>query len=1085
MSKSLPLLFIILILSASLMFGQDAKVYMGDRSAVNLSIPKTTDYVANAIVVKFDPLIARTFDRTLLAQGRTGIRAIDILNQKYEANALVEMFPNAQERYFNGRAINLAGYYRIQFRNHRSDIRDVVAAYQRLSSVLKAELIGIHPVDAIPNDTRFPDQWHLSQSNDHDMDAPEAWDVETGNQQVIVGILDTGVRYFHKDLGGSNASYDNPTAADGNMWINWTEKNGVAGVDDDGNGFVDDWIGWDFVDDASQPPYYPAWPGEDADEPDNDPRDFNGHGTHCAGNVGALNNNNYGTSSPSGGWGDGTRQPYGNGVKVMALRIGWSADYRGRHVYEIGRVRMDFAAQAFYYAANNGAKIVSCSWGSSNSGGLEDAVNYFVANGGLVFKSAGNNGDEAVDYLGGRSDVIAVCATDQNDCLASWSTRGTWVDIASPGVGIMSLYHNHDDPQNDYVATMDGTSMASPLAASVAALIWSQNPSWTASQVKQKLFDTADNIYSLSCNASYSGKMGAGRVNAYNAVAGGQPAPPSISINDISVTEGNSGTVNAVFTVSLSKTPDQEVRVDYATANGSATAGSDYAATSGQLVFPAGGSTTQSITVQVYGDQVVESDETFFVNLSNPVNATIADNQGQCTILNDDVQLSLSINDVTAPEGNSGTTNFNFTVTLSATSSQEVRVDFATANGTATAGSDYVATSGTLIFPVGGSLTQTIAVTVNGDQTVEPDETFYVNLSNPVNAVIADGQGIGTIQNDDVQLTLTINDVSKPEGNSGTTNFDFTVSLNATPNVEVRVDYATANGTATAGSDYVTTSGTLVFSAGGATTKTVTVQVNGDQTVESDETFYVNLSNPVNATITDGQGVGTIQNDDSAGNLMHVNDVKVTKVNVTSRLSYGKAEVQIVDQNGAAVANATVTGQWTEGASGTVSFTTGSNGWGSTQSSNYRNVSRYCFKVTNVTKTDWTYDSASNVENWACSDGSGGLNALPGSNPEPSPLAELEKELDEELAFSHPNPFNSSTTISFYLPEPGNVTVEIYNIIGEKITTVFNREAQAGLNSVQWNGTDAAGASVSSGYYFFRIQFPNGQSVIKKMMMIK
>jgi len=1076
---------LIIILSTSLVFAQDVKMFMGNRSMVGIEIPKTIEYVTNAIVVKFDPSLVATFDRSLLKQGKTGDQSIDKLNQKFEASALVEMFPNAQDRFYNGQAIGLSGYYRIQFRTHRSDILNVVAAYGRLRGVIKAEPIGIHYVDAIPNDPRFVDQWHLNQSNDHDMDAPEAWDIETGSQQVIVGILDTGVRYFHKDLGGSNASYDNPTAADGNMWINWTEKNGTAGVDDDGNGFVDDWIGWDFVDDASQPPYYPAWPGEDADEPDNDPRDFNGHGTHCAGNVGALNNNNYGSSSPSGGWGDGTRQPYGNGVKVMALRIGWSADLFGRHTYEIGRVRMDFAAQAFYYAANNGAKIVSCSWGSSNSGGIEDAVNYFVASGGLIFKSAGNNGDEAVDYLGGRSDVIAVCATDQNDCLASWSTRGTWVDIASPGVGILSLYHNHDDPQNDYVATMDGTSMASPLAASVAALIWSQNPSWSASQVKDKLFNTADNVYSLSCNSSYNGKMGAGRVNAYNAVAGGQPAPPSITINDITVTEGNSGTVNAVFTVSLSKTPDQEVRVDYATADGSATAGSDYAATSGQLVFPAGAGTTQSITVTVYGDQTVENDETFFVNLNNPINATIADNQGQCTIVNDDVQLSLSINDVAAPEGNSGTTTFNFTVTLSSSNTQEVRVDYATANGTATAGSDYVATSGTLIFPVGGSNTQTIAVTVSGDVTVESDETFYVNLSNPVNATIADGQGIGTIQNDDVQLTLSINDVSKPEGNSGTTNFDFTVSLNATPNVEVRVDFATANGSATAGEDYIATSGTLVFPAGGATTQTVTVQVYGDQTVESNETFYVNLSNPVNATISDGQGLGTIQNDDSAGNLMHINDVKVTKVNITSRLSYGRAEVQILDQNGAAVADATVTGQWTEGASGTVSFTTDSNGWGSTQSSIYRNVNRYCFKVTNVTKTDWTYDSASNVETWACSDGTGGLMAFPGSNPEPSPVAELEQELGEEVVFSHPNPFNASTMISFYLPEPGHVTVEIYNVIGEKIATVFNRPAQAGLNSVQWNGTDASGAVVSSGYYFFRVQFPNGQAVIKKMMMLK
>ncbi|MDZ7264392.1 MAG: S8 family serine peptidase [candidate division KSB1 bacterium] len=1082
MKKILSLTFVFALIVALPIFPQDAKVFDGNRTERTADIPSFVGYVPDAIVVKFDPSIVNRFDRTLLAVGVTGNRAIDVLNRKYEARSLEQMFPGAQVKYLRGEQIDLSGYFRINFSGPQRSIERIASAYQSLSEVIKAEPIGIHTVDAIPNDGRFADQWHLNQANDHDIDAPEAWDIQTGSDGIIVGVLDTGVRYFHKDLGGSGASYSNPTNVDGNMWINWAEKNGTAGVDDDGNGYVDDWVGWDFVTGASNPPVYPCWSGEDCDTPDNDPRDFNGHGTHCAGNIGAINNNGYATAAPSGGW-----DADGNGVKVMACRIGWSVNVFNKG-YEVGMVRMDFAAQAMRYAADNGAKIISCSWGSSNSGGIADAINYFIAAGGLIFKAAGNDGTESADYINGlgNSAIISVAATDQNDCLASWSNRGTWVDISSPGVGIWSLFHNHSDPANDYVASMDGTSMATPLAASVAALIWSQNPSWSASQVRQKLFDSADNIYNLSCNSSYNGKLGAGRINAYNAVAGGQPTPPTISINDVSVTEGNSGTVNAVFTVTLSKTPDQEVRVDFATANGTATAGTDYVANSGQLIFPAGGSTSQTITVVVNGDPTVESDETFFINLTNPVNATIADGQGQGTILNDDIQLSLSINDVAQPEGNSGITNFNFTVTLSAASSQEVRVDFATANGTATAGSDYVATSGTLIFPVGGALTQTVTVQVNGDQTVESDETFFVNLSNAVNAAIADGQGQGTIQNDDVQITISINDVAKPEGNAGTTNFGFTVTLSATPGQEVRVDYATANGTATAGSDYVATSGQLIFAAGGATTQTINVTVNGDQDVESNETFFVNLTNPVNATISDGQGQGTIQNDDAAANYMHVGDVKVTKVNLTSKLSYGKAEVLILDANGSPVANATVTGQWTEGSSGTVSFTTGSNGWGSNQTSNKRNVSRYCFKVTNVTKTDWTYDSAANVENWACSDGSSGLSAFaPAPGADPQMITDLEKELGEDVVFSYPNPFNSTTAINFYLGEPGQVRVEIYNVLGEKITTLLDRNLPAGLNTVSWDGRNASGNVVSGGYYFYRIQFPNGQAITRTMMMVK
>ena len=230
---------------------------------------------------------------------------------------------------------------------------------------------------------------------------------------------------------------------------------------------------------------------------------------------------------------------------------------------------------------------------------------------------------------------------------------------------------------------------------------------------------------------------------------GAQPVP-SLSISDVTVTEGNAGTVAAVFTVSLSASSASLVTVDYATANGSATAGSDYVATSGTLTFNPG-TTSQSVTVTVNGDTVVEPDETFFVNLTNPTNATLAKGQGQGTILNDDTAPpppSLSISDVTVTEGNSGTVAAVFTVSLSASSTNPVTVGYATANGSATAGSDYVATSGTLTFNP-GTTALTITVTVNGDTVVEPDETFFVNLTNPTNATLAKGQGQGTILNDD------------------------------------------------------------------------------------------------------------------------------------------------------------------------------------------------------------------------------------------------------------------------------------------------------------------------------------------------
>jgi hypothetical protein len=357
-------------------------------------------------------------------------------------------------------------------------------------------------------------------------------------------------------------------------------------------------------------------------------------------------------------------------------------------------------------------------------------------------------------------------------------------------------------------------------------------------------------------------------------------ALPSLSINDVSLDEGNSGNTQFRFTVTLSAASSRAVHVDYATANGTATAGSDYNAASGKLTFPTG-QTSQTFVVNVRGDTTPEPNETFFVNLTNPDNATIAKAQGTATIQNDDAspppptQPALSINNVSKKEGDSGTTDFTFTVSLSSPAGTGgVSFDIATADGTATtADNDYVAKSLTGQTIAQGGQSYSFTVQVNGDTTAEPDETFAVNVTAVTGATVADGQGTGTIQNDDqggggggTTPSLSINDVTKAEGNSGTTDFVFTVTLSVATNKPVSVNYATANGTtnpATAGSDYVAANGTLTIK-GGDTTGQITIKVNGDTDAsEPNETFFVNLSNPVNATISDGQGLGTIQNDDN------------------------------------------------------------------------------------------------------------------------------------------------------------------------------------------------------------------------------
>lgn len=240
---------------------------------------------------------------------------------------------------------------------------------------------------------------------------------------------------------------------------------------------------------------------------------------------------------------------------------------------------------------------------------------------------------------------------------------------------------------------------------------------------------------------------------------------PGLSINDVSVNEGNAGTTNATFTVSLSAPAGAGgVSFDLATADGTATAGVDYAASSLTRTIPAG-SSSATFTVLVNGDTLAEPDETFFVNVSNVTGATVSDGQGLGTIVNDDAQPALSIDDVSVNEGNSGTTTATFTVSLSAASGQTVTVNYATADGTATAGSDYVARSGTLSFAPGVTA-QGVAVTVNGDTAVEPNETFSVGLSGASNATIARATGTGTILNDDA--VVTVSPASLPAATAGT-----------------------------------------------------------------------------------------------------------------------------------------------------------------------------------------------------------------------------------------------------------------------------------------------------------------------------
>ena len=333
----------------------------------------------------------------------------------------------------------------------------------------------------------------------------------------------------------------------------------------------------------------------------------------------------------------------------------------------------------------------------------------------------------------------------------------------------------------------------------------------------------------------------------------------TITVSPANVAED--GAPNLVYTVTLNQpNPSAATTVDY-TIGGTATNGTDYATIASPLVIPAG-STTGTITVNPTADATIEPNETVTLTLNAGAGYTVGvPNSATGTLLNDDLP-NLAISDVTASEGNAGTTSFTFTVSLSAPAGPGgVIFDIGTSNGSATGGVDYVASSLTGQTIPTGSSTYTFTVQVNGDTLNEPSETFFINVTNVINAVVVDGQGVGTIVNDDSQPSLSINDVAVVEGNAGTTNAVFTVTLSAASGQTVGVNYATADGTATQSADYTNTSGTLSFTPG-QTTRTITVPVIGETIPEANETFFVNLSSSINATISDNQGTGTITNDD-------------------------------------------------------------------------------------------------------------------------------------------------------------------------------------------------------------------------------
>lgn len=519
-----------LILALSLAFASTPLVAQPVARVPFKAVPDFVGYVSNEFVVAFDASTGAAMSASMGTDGRPVVS--DPAVQQVVRELGVERFA----REFPGRRApkdgvpDLALYYKVRI-PAGENLDDAIAVFDALPGVDHVEKIGMHTLSATPNDPYYQDspnpsfdydQWHYWGT--HSIDADLAWDITSGNANVVVGILDSGVRYFHVDLGGDSPQWgpDAPFAG-GNMWINSAETPN-DGIDNDANGYIDDTIGWDFVSSAGGAGV--TCLDQDCSGVDNDPDDGDGHGTHVSGTVGAITNNNRIVAGVAGGFSDGTTAGTGNGVRILPLRIGYHARYLG---VTTGIVRMDWAAEAMTYVADlvdSGVDVtaINCSWGSSDTGGLGAAVDNLLAHDVVIVHSAGNSNSTTADFLGNKAGVMNVAATDSTGAGADFTNSGSWVDVAAPGVDILSTYRNPDDPDPTahYLALLSGTSMSSPHVAGIVALLESCDPTLSGP-------DKFSLIVNNTTPYTDARDLGSGIANAYlalTAAACGTPPPP-------------------------------------------------------------------------------------------------------------------------------------------------------------------------------------------------------------------------------------------------------------------------------------------------------------------------------------------------------------------------------------------------------------------------------------------------------------------------------------------------------------------------------------------------------------------------------
>jgi len=495
------LAFTILVVNAQVRAGLSGKKNAPRAADLQKAGPQKTDarriYLPDRVIVKLKT--GKGFSKS---SRQFGVSALDQFVQRYSVESVLSMFPG-HEAPASTNKVDLSRFYVLKY-SAPMDAFKVSRELSQQPDVEYAEPWYIYAVDACtPNDNLRFQQWSLTQ-----ILADSAWCISKGDTSVVIGIIDTGVQWNHPDLAA-------------NIWINPGEygpdgrggRKENNGIDDDGNGKVDDWHGWDFG-------------GADYNAPvqDNDPSPTgfnNAHGTLTAGVAAASTNNAMGIA--------------GVGYKCKILPVKTSSDNDVRT--DAGGAFLVFWLQGIVYAADLGAAVLNLSFGGGGPSQAEqEVINYVTQKGTLVVAAAGNDNTISPSYPAAYDNVLSVAATTTNDVISSYSNFGPTIDVCAPGDNVLSTYYY------SAYATASGTSLSAPNAVGVAALVKSLHKDYTGLQVGEQVRISCDDI--SSSNPGYSFYLGRGRINAVKALT---VVSPSVRVSSFTISDSAGGNNNGLF----------------------------------------------------------------------------------------------------------------------------------------------------------------------------------------------------------------------------------------------------------------------------------------------------------------------------------------------------------------------------------------------------------------------------------------------------------------------------------------------------------------------------------------------------------